>query len=80
MILHPDKHREPEHKSAAEAQFREVQRAYEILMDREKRSVYDYFGEEGLKTSWAVGLRGRTPQEVSSHSAAGKSSRACRNL
>lgn len=64
VVLHPDKHNDPSRKLAAEAQFREVQRAYEILSDPEKRAVYDFFGEEGLKSSWTVSLRGRSPQEM----------------
>ncbi|PWN46537.1 hypothetical protein IE53DRAFT_322792, partial [Violaceomyces palustris] len=64
VVLHPDKHKEPERKAAAESRFRDVQRAYEILTDRERRAVYDYFGEEGLKSSWTVSLRGRTPSEM----------------
>ncbi len=64
VVLHPDKHNDPARKSAAESRFREVQRAYEILSDPEKRTVYDYFGEEGLKSSWSVAVRGRSPHEM----------------
>ncbi|EPQ31114.1 uncharacterized protein PFL1_01303 [Pseudozyma flocculosa PF-1] len=64
VVLHPDKHQDAVRKAAAESRFREVQRAYETLIDREKRAVYDHFGEEGLKSSWTVSLRGRTPAEM----------------
>jgi DnaJ family protein C protein 11 len=64
VALHPDKHLEPSAKTAAQSRFREVQRAYEVLSDREKRSVYDYFGEEGLTSSWTISTRGRTPEEL----------------
>lgn len=64
VVLHPDKHQDASRKQAAESRFREVQRAYEILSDPEKRTVYDYFGEEGLKSSWSVAVRGRSPQEM----------------
>ncbi|SJX63177.1 uncharacterized protein SRS1_14001 [Sporisorium reilianum f. sp. reilianum] len=64
VVLHPDKHKEASRKSAAESRFREVQRAYEILSDAEKRAIYDYFGEEGLKSTWSVAVRGRSPREM----------------
>lgn len=49
LKLHPDKVQgsEDEKKAAAE-KFAEVSHAYEVLMDAEKRKIYDRFGEEGL--------------------------------
>ena len=35
-----------------------------VLTDSNKRIIYDMFGEEGLSTSWEVGPRLKTPQEV----------------
>jgi molecular chaperone DnaJ len=45
--LHPDINR---HDPAAEDKFKEVAEAYEVLSDPERRTVYDRFGHEGLRT------------------------------
>lgn len=44
---HPD--RNPNNKAEAEKQFKAISEAYEVLSDKNKRAVYDQFGEEGLK-------------------------------
>jgi curved DNA-binding protein len=44
--LHPDKN--PDDKTS-EAKFKEVNHAYDVLGDAEKRKVYDEFGEDGLR-------------------------------
>lgn len=44
---HPDRHQG--NKEHAQKQFKAISEAYEVLSDKNKRAVYDQFGEEGLK-------------------------------
>eukprot|EP00239_Pterosperma_sp_CCMP1384_P009056 CAMPEP_0197859620 /NCGR_PEP_ID=MMETSP1438-20131217/34338_1 /TAXON_ID=1461541 /ORGANISM="Pterosperma sp., Strain CCMP1384" /LENGTH=127 /DNA_ID=CAMNT_0043476177 /DNA_START=169 /DNA_END=549 /DNA_ORIENTATION=+ len=43
---HPDKN--PQNKEKAEANFKKVSEAYEVLSSPEKRQTYDQFGKSGL--------------------------------
>lgn len=45
--LHPDVNKSP----TAEQDFKDLGQAYEILMDDEKRSLYDRYGADGLKNA-----------------------------
>lgn len=44
---HPDRNRDNQEK--ASAKFKEINEAYEVLVDPKKRQIYDQVGEEGLK-------------------------------
>ena len=46
LKFHPDKN--PGNEEATK-KFAEINNAYEVLADKEKRGVYDQYGEEGLK-------------------------------
>ncbi len=45
MELHPDKHKGDK---TVEDNFKEVNKAYEVLGDKQKRAAYDQFGEAGV--------------------------------
>lgn len=47
---HPDVSTEA--KEVAEAKFKEISEAYEILSDEEKRKLYDQYGHDGVKNSF----------------------------
>ena len=46
MKHHPD--RNPDNKEEAEAKFKQISEAYDVLSDSNKRSIYDRAGHEGL--------------------------------
>ncbi|KAJ4885954.1 DNAJ heat shock family protein [Raphanus sativus] len=48
MKWHPDKN--PNNKKEAEAKFKQISEAYDVLSDPQKRAIYDQYGEEGLKS------------------------------
>lgn len=55
---HPDKN--PTGGTEAEAKFKQITEAYEVLSDPEKRAIYDQYGEEGLKGMPPPGSQSRT--------------------
>lgn len=66
VILHPDKHRDPEAKQRAEIRFTQLHEAYECLSDPEKRAVYDLYGVGGLEDmpEWRVGQKLKSKEEI----------------
>ncbi|KAG8692958.1 DnaJ sub B member 4, partial [Ceratobasidium sp. 395] len=44
---HPDRNKD--NTELAGKKFKEISEAFEVLSDKNKREVYDRFGEEGLK-------------------------------
>ena len=50
---HPDKH--PDEKDKYEKKFKEINEAYSILSDPQKRANYDQFGKEGASSGFAGG-------------------------
>src|SRR5213592_3863923 len=64
MKHHPDRVA-PEEKDAAEAKFKEITEAYEVLRDPERRATYDRYGEAGLRTGAGSGAAGFTHFDLS---------------
>ncbi len=55
MEWHPDRHKD--NKEAAEKRFKEINEAYQILSDSQKKSAYDQFGHDAFSPGGA-GSRG----------------------
>ncbi|XP_076371240.1 dnaJ homolog subfamily B member 4-like [Tachypleus tridentatus] len=58
LKFHPDKNKSHE----AEERFKEIAEAYEVLSDKNKKEIYDQYGEEGLKGTGGGGGGGSGPQ------------------
>jgi DnaJ homolog subfamily C member 11 len=58
--FHPDKH--PRAQQQARETFEKLEDAYEVLIDPQKRAVYDLLGREGVRREWdqygAMGMHG----------------------
>nr|AAB01923.1 16 kDa protein [Mesomycoplasma hyopneumoniae] len=59
-IYHPDKNtkKSAEEQKQAEAKFKEIQEAYEILSDETKRKQYDKFGHAAFDQQFGGGSSG----------------------
>ena len=53
MKYHPDRNKD--NAKEAEEKFKELSEAYEVLVDDEKRSRYDQFGHEGVRSTFSRG-------------------------
>lgn len=49
MIWHPDKN-PTSRRTEAEAKFKQISEAFDVLSDPQKRQIYDLYGEEALKS------------------------------
>ena len=50
MQYHPDVNKSPD----AEAKFKEINQAYSVLIDKDKRSLYDQFGHGAVDGTWGT--------------------------
>lgn len=55
---HPDKHagKGEVERATAEEKFKGIAEAFEVLSDKDKRAIYDQFGEDGLKQAGPGGV------------------------
>lgn len=57
MKFHPDKNKEP----GAESKFKEINEAYEVLSDTEKKAAYDQYGHAAFQQGGMGGAQGGNP-------------------
>lgn len=57
MKFHPDRNKEP----GAESKFKEINEAYEVLSDTEKKAAYDQYGHAAFQQGGMGGAQGGNP-------------------
>jgi DnaJ family protein C protein 11 len=64
--FHPDKH--PRAQQQAREIFEKLEEAYEVLIDPQKRAVYDLLGHEGMRKEWdlygTMGIHGPNREQM----------------
>ncbi|KAJ2633888.1 Kynureninase (L-kynurenine hydrolase) [Coemansia sp. RSA 1290] len=63
-LFHPDRHHGAEQREWAQQQFHVINRAYEVLTDAQARAAYDHLGENGIRTSKALGHKVQTRRDL----------------
>jgi len=64
-LYHPDKHQDAVKRAEAELLFTKLKTCYEVLIDPQRRAIYDCLGKDGLKEQgWAMVARTKTPREI----------------
>ncbi len=61
MQYHPDRNKD---SKEAEEKFKEINEAYDVLKDPDKRAAYDRFGSEGLRGMGGMGGGGFNPGDM----------------
>ncbi|RKP19602.1 DnaJ-domain-containing protein [Rozella allomycis CSF55] len=64
LIFHPDKQSSDETRASAETQFVRIQRAYNVLIDQNRRYIYDRCGAEAAMQEWTIDHRQTTMEDI----------------
>jgi len=68
VTYHPDIHqgttKDEELLKAAQEHFTQIKLAYETLIDEKKRTLYDLYGAEGVRTGWELASKYASTEEM----------------